>query len=201
MAEVFAEQLKRLRRERRLSQQKLADMLFVDRSSVASWETGRRLPDAAMLTRIAECFGTDAGALLRAAASESQRPNVIMVDDERIILNGGLSVLAQALPEAEITGFLRPSEALAYARENRVDLAFLDIELGQVSGLDLCRELLAIRPDTNVIFLTAFADYSFRAWDTGACGFLLKPLIASSVEKALSLLRHPLPGGGGKAAP
>ena len=197
MAEVFAEKLKRMRVEQRLSQQKLADMLFVDRSSVASWETGRRLPDAAMLTRIAECLGTDAGELLRSAAGNRQRACVIMVDDERIILNGGLSVLRQALPEAEITGFLNAAEALAYAREHRVDLAFLDIELGQVSGLDLCRELLAVHPDTNVIFLTAFADYSFRAWDTGACGFLLKPLDVSSVKRVLSLLRHPLPVDGG----
>ena len=198
MAEVFAEQLKRLRRERRLSQQKLADLLFVDRSSVASWETGRRLPDAAMLTRIAECFGTDAGALLRAAASESQRPNVIMVDDERIILNGGLAVLRQTLPGAEITGFLRPSEALEYARDNRVALAFLDIELGNTNGLDLCRALLDINPRTNVVYLTAYSGYSLEAWDTGASGFMLKPITPEGVQAQLKNLRYPFHGGAGR---
>ena len=51
-------------------------------------------------------------------------------------------------------------------------------------------------PHTNVVFLTAYAEYSFDAWDTGACGFLLKPLSAQSVRGQLGRLRYPVRGLG-----
>ena len=191
MNKTFTEKLRQLRTEKKLSQQQLADQLFVDRSSVASWETGRRMPDAALLLRIAECLDVDVGDLLNAAETSADRSHVILVDDESIILRGTLPLLKSVLPDADIQGFLRPSDAIKFAESCPVSLAFLDIELGKANGLDLCRKLLRIHPDTRVIFLTSYIDYSFRAWDTGASGFLLKPLTVEKIRKQLSLLRYP----------
>ena len=67
-------------------------------------------------------------------------------------------------------------------------------QLGRTSGLELCREILQIRPRTNVIYLTAFREYAFDAWGTGACGFLLKPLETETVRAQLSCLRYPVKG-------
>lgn len=116
------------------------------------------------------------------------------MDDEKIILSGNLEVIREAMPKAEVKGFTRSSEAVAFAKDNPVALAFLDIEMGKTIGLDLCRTLLEINPRTNVVFLTAYMDYSFRAWDTGACGFLMKPLTVEAVERQLGMLRHPIRG-------
>ena len=196
MSLSFGESLRRLRMEKGLSQQRLSEILFVDRSTIVRWETGSRTPDVLLLTRIADALGVDVRLLLDAEASGEEKPNVILVDDERIILSGGLPVLESVMPEAAITGFNRPSDALEFARTNRVALAFLDIEMGKVSGLSLCRELLEISPRTNVVFLTAYAEYSFDAWDTGACGFLLKPLDPQGVRRQLDRLRYPVRGLG-----
>jgi two-component SAPR family response regulator len=95
---------------------------------------------------------------------------------------------------ASITGFMKPSEALTYAKNNRTDIAFLDIELGHQSGLKLCDELLRINPSTNVIFITAYEDYSLDAWATGASGFILKPISVEAVRKQLGRLRYPVKG-------
>ena len=103
-------------------------------------------------------------------------------------------ISGQRVPKANIVGFTKPSQALAFFRENPVALAFLDIELGRTSGLELCREILQIRPRTNVIYLTAFREYAFDAWGTGACGFLLKPLETETVRAQLSCLRYPVKG-------
>jgi two-component SAPR family response regulator len=124
-----------------------------------------------------------------------EAPNVILVDDEEIILRGGLRVLEKALPNASIVGFTKPAEAVEYARFNRVAVAFLDIEMGAFSGLDLCRTLLEINPRTNVVFLTAYRDYSFDAWKTGACGYLMKPLTPEDVQNQMTRLRFPIPAG------
>ena len=82
------------------------------------------------------------------------------------------------------------------ARMNRVELAVLDIEMGNSSGLELCRSLHEINPSTNVVFLTAYADYSLDAWKTEASGFILKPLTAQGVKEQLKKLRYPLSVGG-----
>lgn len=196
MSTLFAETLRKLRTEMGLSQQQLGDLMYVTRSTVARWENGSRLPDVTMISRLSKCLGVNVDTLLSIAAESEESPNVIMVDDRKIILTGGLPILEEVMPGATITGFTRPLEALEYAKANRVSLAFLDIELGKTSGLELCRMLLDVNPRTNVIFLTAYIDYSFDAWSTGACGFMLKPITPEGVRAQLKNLRHPFLSGG-----
>ena len=194
MTTSFGETLRRLRTEKGLSQQQLAVRLHMERPSVANWEAGRRMPDAATVYQIAEALSVDSSALLSAADDSGKAPNVLLVDDEPLIVTGGIPVLREAMPSANIIGFTKPSQALAFLRENPVALVFLDIELGRTSGLELCREMLRLRPRTNVIYLTAFREYAFDAWDTGACGYLLKPLETETVRAQLSRLRYPVKG-------
>ena len=193
---LFAETLRRLRAERGLSQAQLGSQLFVNHSTIARWEKGTRLPDAVMIPRLADCLGVDVNALFQLATESDESPSVIMVDDSKVILSDGLAVLEEVMPNATITGFIWPQEALEYAKANRVALAILDIELGTASGLDLCRTLLEINPRTNIVFLTAYADYSLDAWKTEASGFMLKPLTPESVREQLQKLRYPFQTGG-----
>ncbi len=192
----LGETIKHLRTEKGLSQQQFADMLYVDRSTCANWETGRRMPDTSMIVNISKVLGVEPSYLLDVMKQEETVINVIMVDDERIVLTGGLPVLKRILPNANVKGFTKPSEALEFARNNTVTLAFLDIEMGKKNGLDLCRELLAINQRTQVIFLTAYADYSLDAWDTGARGFLLKPISEDAVKQQLSRISPAFSLGG-----
>ena len=194
MTTSFGETLRRLRTEKGLSQQQLAVRLHMERPSVANWEAGRRMPDAATVYQIAEALSVDSSALLSAADDSCEASNVLLVDDEPLIVTGGIPVLQEAMPNANVVGFTKPSQVLAFFSENPVALAFLDIELGRTSGLELCREMLRLRPRTNVIYLTAFREYSFDAWDTGACGYLLKPLETETVRAQLSRLRYPVKG-------
>ncbi len=193
---LYAATLKKLPIEKGLSQKDLANQSYVTRSTIARWENGSRLPDAAMISRIANCLDVDVSILMSAAADSDESPNIILVDDRKIILQGGLPILEESFPNATITGFTLPSEAVDYAKRNRVSLAFLDIELGKTSGMDLCRSLLEINPRTNVIYLTAYVEYAFDAWSTGACGFMLKPITAEGIHEQLRHLRYPLLSGG-----
>ena len=196
MSQFFAETLKKMRIEKGLSQQALADAMLVTRPTVARWETGIRLPDAVMISRLAEVLNVNVQLLLSAAAESDKYPHVILVDDRKLILTGGLPVLEEVMPNATITGFTNADEVVSYAKENQIALAFLDIELRNTNGLDLCRKLLQINPRTNVVFLTAYADYSLDAWKTGASGFMLKPITAAGVREQLEKLRYPFWTGG-----
>lgn len=196
MNQLFSETLKKLRTEKGLSQQALASKMFVTRPTVARWENGIRLPDAVMISRLSEVLGVDVNVLLNAAAQSDECPDIIMVDDNKIILGGSLPIIEKVIPNATVTGFTKPSEAVEYAKANRVALAFLDIEMGNISGLDVCRELIEVNPRTNVVYLTAYREYSFDAWSTGACGFMLKPITPEGVREQLSRLRYPIWTGG-----
>ena len=195
MTTRFSKILKMLRTERGISQIQLAEQLFVDRSTISRWESGNRIPANMMIARLARLLDVDINFLLNAAAESDESPKVILVDDTKIILKGGIPILEQVLPNAMITGFTRPSEAVEYAKANRIALAFLDIELGKTSGLDLCRTLLEVNPRTNVVFLTAYVGYAFDAWGTGACGFMRKPLTPESVREQLKQLHYPILSG------
>lgn len=196
MSMLFAKNLKKLRTEKGLSQRELAERLYVTRTTVNRWETGSRLPDAAMISRLSEILDADVNTLLSAVAQSDECPNVIMVDDRKLILTGGLPILEEVLPNANVTGFTDAIETIEYAKSNRVALAFLDIELRNTSGLELCRELLKINPRTNVVFLTAYSEYSLDAWSTGASGFMLKPITPEGIREQLKNLRYPFWTGG-----
>ena len=195
MNPTFANTLKKLRTEKGFSQQTLADKMLVTQSTVARWESGSRLPDTLMTNRLATILGVDVSLLFTAAESD-ESPNVILVDDMKLILVDGLPVLEEVMPNANVIGFLGAEETIEYAKNNHISLAFLDIELRNTSGLDLCRDLLAINPRTNVVYLTAYSDYSLDAWSTGASGFMLKPLTAEGVREQLKNLRYPFLVGG-----
>ena len=194
MKDSFSEILKSFRTEKNLSQQQLADMLFVERTTIANWESGRRTPDAVLLLQISKCLDIDVNILLEIIGNTVEVPNIMMVDDESIILKSGMAVIANLLPNASVTGFTSPTEALSFAKSNRVHLAYIDIEMGKLNGLELCRELLKINPRTNVIYLTAYPDYALQACDTGACGFAVKPLTAEQARNHLTRLKFPIRG-------
>ena len=193
---LFADTMKKLREEKGLSQNEIAKRMYVTRTAVSRWESGHRLPDAAMITRLSDVLGVDVNILISAAAQSDESPIVIMVDDNKVFLNDGMPIIEEVIPNAAVIGFTKPSEAVEYAKANRIALAFLDIEMIDVSGLDVCRRLLEINQRTNVVYLTAYRDYSFDAWDTGAIGFMVKPLTADGVKKQLEKLRYPFLTGG-----
>lgn len=194
MSKSFGETLRRLRVEKGYTQQQLADHMHMDRTSITSWELGRHTPDIATASQLAEVLGVDTAMLIDTAVESPEALNVLLVDDLPIILEGGTKTLRQAIPNANVIGFSDPADVISFFKQNPVSLIFLDIEMGGINGIDLCRELLRIRPRTNVIYLTSYSEYALEAWKSGASGYLLKPLDVDEVRHELSQLRYPVRG-------
>lgn len=117
---------------------------------------------------------------------------IIVVDDEKPILQMMQKRLQEVAPESEVTFFDRSTEALEYVKKNEVDVAFLDIRMPVIGGVELAKELKKINPLINVVFCTAYTEYMPAAIDLHASGYLLKPVTAEAVEKALQNLLHPV---------
>lgn len=103
MYTLFAKTLKKLRNDKGISQRELAERIYVTRSTVARWESGSRLPDAIMISRLSKYLDTDINTLLSATMESDDAPNIIIVDDKKIFLSGALPILEEVMPEIRYT--------------------------------------------------------------------------------------------------
>ena len=117
---------------------------------------------------------------------------VIAVDDEKLALENLLQAIGEAAPEAKVNGFVSPEQALEYARESHIDVAFLDIQMGSLNGLEVARALKTLHRSVNIVFVTAYSKYALEAFDLYVSGYLLKPVSTEAVQRALGHLRHPV---------
>ena len=117
---------------------------------------------------------------------------VIAVDDERLALENLAESIEQASYDAQIHRFRYPEDALDFARENHVDVAFLDVEMVGMNGVELAERLKLYHPDINIIFSTGYGHYRDAAFDLHASGYLTKPITTKKVQKELENLRRPI---------
>ena len=101
----------------------------------------------------------------------------IIAEDEPILRSQLKSKLAKLWPELQIVADVGDGEAALEAiAEHRPELAFLDIRMPEMTGVDVARSIAA-NPDLkcHVVFVTAFDQYAVEAFQTGAADYLLKP--------------------------
>ena len=116
---------------------------------------------------------------------------IIIVDDEQHARNRLKRCLGElSIDDVEV--FDRSITALEYAGANNVDVAFLDIAMPEMNGVELAKALKTTNPFVNVIFCTGYTEYMQDAIDLHASGYLLKPAETESVKKALDNLLHPM---------
>lgn len=118
--------------------------------------------------------------------------NIIAVDDEKASLWMLENAITKAAGQATVSCFLCPDEALQYAQNNQVNIAFLDIEMGETNGLFLAKRLKEICHTTNIIFVTGYSSFMGAAFDLRVSGYVLKPIAADKVAEELEHLRHPV---------
>lgn len=120
---------------------------------------------------------------------------VIYVDDEQPALDTFRSK-AKGLPEMEsLREFSDCGEALKYAAENRRDVAFLDIEMPDMGGIELAGKLKKIDCNIRIFFMTAFDQYALDAFGVKALGYIMKPYTKEQIRDALetAALMHSRP--------
>jgi len=115
----------------------------------------------------------------------------IIVDDEPLAVKL-LESFVDKTPQLKLErSFTDSVEALAWLREHPVQLAFMDIQMPDMNGMELSHMLTG---DTKIIFTTAFKEYAFESYEVSAIDFLLKPIrynkFIAAVEKAEQWFSH-----------
>jgi DNA-binding LytR/AlgR family response regulator len=96
----------------------------------------------------------------------------IALDDEPLSLDLIEAFCFQTDEVALVKKFTNPKEALKYLRKFPIDLIFLDINMPNLTGLEVVKE---INQNTEVIFITAHSEYAVESYNLNAIDYLLKP--------------------------
>ncbi len=114
--------------------------------------------------------------------------HVIAVDDENAALKR-LERIASEDGRICLEGkFLYAGDAIDFVGKQQADVAFLDIEMPEMSGLELAERLMEIDPYIRIIFVTAYNQYALDAFRAHAIGYLLKPLDRNEFKEQVDLL-------------
>lgn len=115
---------------------------------------------------------------------------ILIVDDEELA-RSRLRRLLGTLGFKEILEASNAAEAITAIKESAFDLAFLDINMPQTSGLELGYELRYHQDNVAIIFQTAYEEHALEAFDIGAIGYLVKPYSIDQLQNAIERVQKP----------
>lgn len=113
-------------------------------------------------------------------------------DDEELMLQMLEMAVREAKPDAEIWSYDDQDDLLEDAKEEGCDIAFLDIHMRGMNGVELAKRLKEINPRMNIIFVTGFSEYTGDAMKMHASGYIMKPVTKEKVAAELEDLRFPI---------
>jgi DNA-binding LytR/AlgR family response regulator len=117
-------------------------------------------------------------------------PRAILADDERLMREQLRARLAQAWPELSIVAEARNGEeAIAAVAEHHPDLAFLDIRMPGVTGIEAAQ---AIGNACHIVFITAHSEFAVEAFEQGAVDYVLKPAETERLAVTVQRLKRRL---------
>ncbi|WP_078032053.1 LytTR family DNA-binding domain-containing protein [Massilia sp. KIM] len=121
----------------------------------------------------------------------------VVAEDEALLRDALVQLLREAWPELEIVAVCEDGgSALDAIASERPDLAFLDIRMPGLSGLEVASAMLDAGLKTEVVFVTAYDQYAVEAFERGAVDYLLKPVARERLAATLARVRERLGRGG-----
>ena len=118
---------------------------------------------------------------------------ILLVDDEQLQLIRLEKACKAVLPNADYFCYNNPVKALDENSNTIFDIAFLDIEMPSINGIQLAKKLKKINPLIRVIFVTAYNDYALQAFNIHASGYITKPVNESKIKEEIDQLENVAP--------
>ena len=114
----------------------------------------------------------------------------VVAEDEALLRQALISELARAWPALQIVAECEDgASAVDALAEHRPDVAFLDIRMPGLTGLEVAAAAAEASPRTRIVFVTAYDQYAVDAFDRGAIDYLLKPVKPDRLDATVARLR------------
>jgi DNA-binding NarL/FixJ family response regulator len=127
-------------------------------------------------------------------SSADELLSILIVDDHPLVLEGLKSLLANEPHISLVATAKNAYEAIDFLKQHKIDIAFLDINLPDISGIDLCKKIVSEFPTVKCLALSTFSErnYISQMIQNGAMGYLIK---SSSREEILQAIEQVNAGG------
>ncbi|QDI04800.1 MULTISPECIES: LytR/AlgR family response regulator transcription factor [Xanthomonas translucens group] len=116
--------------------------------------------------------------------------DAIVAEDEELLRSALVALLGEVWPQLRIVAECEDgASALERLAEHQPDVAFLDIRMPGLSGIEVARALGELSPRTQVVFVTAYDQYAIDAFEQGAVDYLLKPIVRERLQATVQRLQ------------
>ena len=115
---------------------------------------------------------------------------IICVDDEALVLGLTVSLCKELPQKPQAEGFQKAGDALEWLKTHEADIAILDINMPEATGLKLAEALRTLKFPPNVVFVTAYSEYALEAFKVNAVDYLVKPVETERLAQALARVRE-----------
>jgi DNA-binding LytR/AlgR family response regulator len=120
-------------------------------------------------------------------------PRCIVAEDEQLLAAALQRELAIAWPELDVLEVAEDGgAALEAIAAHRPEIAFLDIRMPGLTGMEVAAAAAEASPDTLIVFITAYDQYAVDAFERGAVDYLLKPVTSDRLAQTVARLRSRL---------
>nr|WP_314862363.1 LytTR family DNA-binding domain-containing protein [uncultured Undibacterium sp.] len=118
-------------------------------------------------------------------------PKCVVAEDESLLREALLEQLGKVWPGLEIVAACDDgASALEAIIESQPDVAFLDIRMPGLSGIDIAEAMKDHSPHTQIVFVTAYDQYAIDAFEKGAVDYLLKPVTYDRLSATVQRLQN-----------
>lgn len=117
-----------------------------------------------------------------------KQTSVLLIDDHAMVIEGMKAIL-QLIPSVVVKATANNAfEAMDALKQHEIELCFLDINLPDISGIELCLKIKKEFPKIHIIGLSTFSQRSYisQMMQNGASGYLLKSATKEEIEEAIS---------------
>ncbi len=114
---------------------------------------------------------------------------VLVEDEESVLLV--IKKMLSGIPDIEVVGmFQKAVDAYGFLYEHETDIVFIDINLAGESGMELARKMQSAGLNMEIVFLTAFREYTLEAFEVSAFDYIIKPVSQQRLESTVSKIRR-----------
>ncbi len=120
----------------------------------------------------------------------SKAVTCVIAEDEQICRDALIELLRQEWPDLDVLAAVEDGgAALEAIGDHQPDIAFLDIRMPGLTGLEVAAAMGEVSPKTQIVFVTAYNQYAIDAFEKGAVDYLLKPIVRERLVSTIERLK------------